>query len=277
MISVIVPAYNEEAVIGRTLRGLVEGARAGELELIVVANGCTDRTAQAARSIPGPIKVIETPVGSKTNAINLGEQSATGFPRFYVDADVQITLDAIRLMASELTRTGALAVGPGVRVDLTRASWPVRAFYRIDDLLWSKTDGIGHTGVYGLSEAGRKRFSQFPPVIGDDAFVKRHFAESERIGVPQAVSIVTPPSRLSGLVRIKTRSHLGNYELTRRYPDLKSTHKPASKLPTHARDPRLWPHLAVYVLVKLVARARAKRQLSRGSKLAWERDDTSRH
>ena len=39
MFSLILPAHNEAAVIGRTLRALTDGAEAGELEVIVVANG----------------------------------------------------------------------------------------------------------------------------------------------------------------------------------------------------------------------------------------------
>ena len=45
MISIIIPAYNEERVIAATLKELVPGAIAGELEVIVVCNGCTDNAA----------------------------------------------------------------------------------------------------------------------------------------------------------------------------------------------------------------------------------------
>ena len=49
MISVIIPAHNEERVIARTLEAMVAGASPGELEIIVVANGCSDATADVAR------------------------------------------------------------------------------------------------------------------------------------------------------------------------------------------------------------------------------------
>lgn len=276
MISVIVPAYNEEAVIARAVRALTEGALPGELEVLVVCNGCTDTTAQVAAAVPGPVKVIETPVGSKTHALNLGDKAAAGFPRFYIDADVFITLESIRRMADALSETGALAAGPAVKVDLSRASWAVRAFYQIDDQLWAGGDGIGHSGVYAISRAGRNRFGDFPSIMGDDAFVKRQFSESERLGVPQALSVVTPPSSFWGLVRIKTRSHLGNYELARRHPELLEGKRHGRGLFKLAKDPRHWLALGVYVLVKTLARARARWQLSRGSSPVWERDDSSR-
>ena len=45
--SVIIPAHNEAASIGRNLRALREGTRGGDLDVVVVCNGCTDRTAAA--------------------------------------------------------------------------------------------------------------------------------------------------------------------------------------------------------------------------------------
>jgi hypothetical protein len=179
-------------------------------------------------------------------------------------------------MAAELARTGALAAGPNLRVDLSRATWAVKAFYRIDTLLWAEGDGIGRTGVYALSEAGRHRFGEFPSIVGDDAFVRRQFSENERIGVPGALSVVTPPSHFWGLVRIKTRSHLGNYELARRHPELSAGRRHGHGLLKLASDPRQWLAISVYVLVKSLARARARWQLSRGSSLVWERDESSR-
>src|SRR5262245_58336894 len=49
MASVVIPAHNEARVIERGLSSLLEGARPGELEIVVVCNGCTDDTAARAR------------------------------------------------------------------------------------------------------------------------------------------------------------------------------------------------------------------------------------
>src|SRR5262245_26214351 len=49
MISVIIPAHNEEAYLGRTLEALNQQDYA-QLEIIVVANGCSDHTALIARN-----------------------------------------------------------------------------------------------------------------------------------------------------------------------------------------------------------------------------------
>src|ERR1700682_6135663 len=87
--SVIIAAHNEEKVLARCLDALLADSRPGELEVLVVANGCTDRTVEIARSY-GIVGVIEIPEASKHAALNAGDAAATVFPRAYLDADITI-------------------------------------------------------------------------------------------------------------------------------------------------------------------------------------------
>ena len=75
MISVVVPAYNEEAVIERSLKHLTDGAPEGELEVIVACNGCHDRTADLARAFGRSVKVVETKAGVTEEAEILTQQN----------------------------------------------------------------------------------------------------------------------------------------------------------------------------------------------------------
>ena len=102
MISIVVPAHNESSVIARTLRNMTDGAAPGELEIIVVCNGCTDNTAALARNFAPAVQVIETDMASKARALNLGDRAASSFPRIYVDADIILTVPAIRALANRL-------------------------------------------------------------------------------------------------------------------------------------------------------------------------------
>jgi glycosyltransferase involved in cell wall biosynthesis len=279
MISVIIPAHNEEQVIGRTLGALSGASGAGEVEIIVVCNGCRDRTAEVARQSGAGVRVIETEVASKANALNLGDQAACGFPRFYVDADVVLPLEAVQEMARRLGEGRVLAVAPRFRMELDRCSWAVRAFYEINDRLPSSSEGIGGSGVYGLSEAGRRRFEQFPPLTADDGFIRLQFSPAEREAVPGCYSTVFAPKTLWELIAIKTRSHYGTMELRRRLPQLwqnvgERNGRALARLAV--REPWLWPKLAVYTYVKTRARMRARRQLSAGGAVKWERDESSR-
>ena len=81
-------------------------------------------------------------------------------------------------------------------------------------------EGMIGVGVYALSDDGRRRFGEFPDVIADDGYVRMLFDANERVRVDDAPVRVYAPERLSDLVRIKTRSRLGRYELGQRFPDL---------------------------------------------------------
>ena len=178
MISVVIPAFNEGAVIGRNLEKMVGGAAPGELEVVVVCNGCTDNTADVARSFP-LVNVIETSVPSKTNALNLGDRAVSGFPRFYVDADVMISLESLRVVARVLGTGQYLAAAPRMEADVSKSNWFVRAFQRVWMQLPYCRQGL-IAQAYGISEEGRRRFGEFPSITADDAFVRLHFAPDER-------------------------------------------------------------------------------------------------
>jgi hypothetical protein len=96
--------------------------------------------------------------------------------------------------------------------------------------------------------------------------------------VAGARSVVTAPRDLAGLLRIKTRSRLGLYQLHARFPELLEND---DKHYDHAlldvvRRPSLWPSIPVYLLVNLVARWRARRRRRHLDDYVWERDTTSR-
>lgn len=277
MISVVIPAHNEANVIARLLRALTDGAQPSELDVIVVCNGCNDSTAEVARQFPG-VRVIETEVASKSHALNLGDDAATGFPRFFVDADVQLPIASVREVARVLETGQALVAAPRIDFDLTGRGWMVRAFYDV----WSKlpycASGMVGSGVYAVSKAGRERFDKFPSLTADDAFVRLQFKPNERKTVENCHFLVTPPATIAGVVKIKTRGHFGNHELQAAQPELfdneGDSHRTAIlKL---AARPWNWPKLAVYVGVRIASRLMSYRRYYFGNHQAWERDDTSR-
>src|SRR5262245_57178730 len=186
MISIVIPAHDESAVIARCLEALLRGAQPGELEILVVCNGCSDDTAEIARRFGPDVRVIETAVPSKSNALNLGDEAARGFPRFYVDADVVLEVRDLRATAAALESGRCLAAAPRLRVDLSECSLPVRLYHRIWMDLPYVQEGMLGSGVYALSESGRARVGRFPDIIADDDLVRLAFRPSERISVPGA-------------------------------------------------------------------------------------------
>ena len=118
MISVVVPAYNEAALLGATVRDMVDGLRALDLdfELHVVENGSTDGTPTVAARIAGALPEVE--VHSMRTA-NYGEALRTGLLAsrgdvaviFDVDFwDLQFMKEALDLLDASEDPTGPVVV-----------------------------------------------------------------------------------------------------------------------------------------------------------------------
>ena len=279
-VSVIIPAHNEEANIARCVRALTAGAEPGEVEVVVVPNGCTDRTADVARGIGVPgLVVAELATGSKVLALNEGDRHATRFPRFYVDADVDLHIGDLRRVAAVLVDpgSGVLCAAPRPHFDVRDRSWAIREYYKVwASLPYLAGDPVGN-GVYALSEAGRARWKEFPTLTADDEWARRHFQRGERRAVDGASFTIHPPKDLDNLVKVRTRVHRGNAEL--RANKLSAAERgaesdgPRALLELVARRPALLPGAAVYAAVTIVARVRAKRAKPGA---AWERDTSTR-
>jgi glycosyltransferase involved in cell wall biosynthesis len=272
-VSVVVPAHNEARVIDRCLRSMHAGSQAGELETVVVCNGCSDETAKVARgSVPG-VRVVELEQASKSDALNVGDAVATRFPRFYVDADVEIAIDAIRATTAVLSSPRVLCAAPRPKFELAGRPWLVRAFYETWNCLPYLNDEVVGTGVYALSEQGRARFGEFPAITADDQFVLQQFTAEERASVAAfAFSVFTPPS-VAGLLRMRRRAYRGVRELRRYGTPHEVRPTSTADLFVLARNPRRLPGVAVYVATILLARATV---LMTPRARAWERDDSGR-
>ena len=112
-VSVIVPAYNEEKVIGITVERILESDH-HDLEVIVVDDGSQDRTAEVVHNKFGNdprVVLLRVANGGKANALNAGMKLAKGEIVVALDADTQFQTDTIgrlvRWFADE--KVGAVA------------------------------------------------------------------------------------------------------------------------------------------------------------------------
>ncbi|MEP1422944.1 MAG: glycosyltransferase family 2 protein [Erythrobacter sp.] len=103
-VSVIVPAFNEEHIIGETIRHIDEAARhlSEPVELLVMDNGSQDSTAKvaqdaidAAQAVDGRVIHVATP--GKAFALNRAVEEAKHELILRIDADTQINPDSIDL------------------------------------------------------------------------------------------------------------------------------------------------------------------------------------
>jgi len=277
--SIVIPAHDEEHTLRRCLATMTRGMKDGELAIVVVANGCRDATAAVAREFAPAVRVVETEVASKIHALNLGDQVSTGFPRFYVDADVLLPIESIRRVAQVLSEERYLAAAPRLRVALEGRPWPVRAYYEIwTRLPYFREGGMIGSGVYAVSREGRSRFERFPEIVSDDGYVRLQFSPEERTTVQDCEFTIAPPKSLAGVIRIKTRSQRGANELLRVFPLLGDNERRdyPSVLGEVLKSPRMWPAFLVYCFVKLVTWGKAYWQYHSRRSVAWERDEESR-
>jgi len=119
-ISVIIPAFNEERLLGATLTQVKSAMTAFTLrdwgiELIVCDNNSTDRTAEIARAA-GATVVFE-PVNQIARARNAGAAAATGDWLIFVDADSQPSAELFSDVAEQIQSGRYLAGGSTVRMD----------------------------------------------------------------------------------------------------------------------------------------------------------------
>jgi len=97
-VSIIVPAFNEDVVIERSILSLMHQTYTN-MEIIVVDDGSNDKTYRYAKRYEGGrVKVVTKPNGGKSRAINFGIQHATGDLIMVVDADSRLNDDAVGLM-----------------------------------------------------------------------------------------------------------------------------------------------------------------------------------
>lgn len=279
MFSVIIPAYDEANVIDRCLSAMVADARPGELEIVVVANNCSDDTAARARRYGAPVKVVETPIGNKIHALNLGDEHASGWPRLYVDADIVVSTQALRDVAAMLGDDSPYVVAaPTAVVDFhDRLPW-VQSFYKVWTQLPYFTEGVIGAGFYGFSKRGRERFGRWPDIIADDEYARLTAAPDERGVNREHTFTITPPTRLRMVAKIQTRARAGLYQLHAKFPELlrNETTNPARTLKVIAGRPDLWVHAPIYLGVMTFAKLMAHRKLRKGLQRVWERDDTAR-
>jgi glycosyltransferase involved in cell wall biosynthesis len=128
-ISIIVPAYNEEALLGATLRALDEARRtlAEPSEIIVVDDGSTDRTGDIAAA--GGARVVRVQLRQIAGARNAGARAARGDLLVFVDADTIVPPDVLAAAVAAV-RQGAVGGGAGVAADSNEPRWgpPTIAF-----------------------------------------------------------------------------------------------------------------------------------------------------
>ncbi|WP_158647147.1 glycosyltransferase family A protein [Actinoplanes sp. ATCC 53533] len=266
-IDVVVPAHNEQALLGRCLGAVVGDARGLDVRVIVVANGCDDSTVDIARAAGDDaaanadveLVVVELAVASKPAALNAANDHLRGGPVVYLDADTVLTPGTLgALLAAMAAAGGPVMVGP--RPILVRPGDRLgRGFAAVWSRLPSVRGDVIGGGCYAVNAQGRQRWSVFPDVIADDAYVRSLFTGNERTVVDGGGFLLVLPAGPE-LSRVLARWRQGNAELGESASPAAGGHRNARAV---LAAPELWRHVPAFLWVQGASRLHRRRRWAR--------------
>lgn len=134
MISFVVPAYNEERLIGATLDAIHAAARAiaEPYEIVVANDASTDATAGIARARGA--RVVDCNHRQISRVRNAGAGATSGDRVIFVDADTIISPAVVRASMAAIDR-GAVGGGATVRVEGPQPWWgPILLFAVVESM-----------------------------------------------------------------------------------------------------------------------------------------------
>jgi len=253
LVSVIVPAYNEEKVIGNCAESIL-ASNYKNIEVILVDDGSKDGTYDVMKQYHDPPNVLALtkPNGGKASALNLGYRYSRGEILLFVDADGIFTPTTIQEMLALFTseKVGAVC-GNDAPVNLDRpltqlmclqthvgTGFVRRALAQINCLpIVSGNNGAFRRSVLDITDpAGgasfRRELEQLwegkgqPPFrtgfIGEDLELtwRVHRAGYQVRFAPQAVVLAEVPSTIKSLWKQRVRWARGLLQTVRLHRDM---------------------------------------------------------
>jgi len=201
MVSVIIPTYNEESAIERTLAHLSRVH--GDLEIIVADGESTDRTRARVESLiptfPRPLRVIRAP-RNRARQLNHAGREARGDTLLFLHADVITPPDVVEAMEQAL----AAGIHCGGNFDLVfegESAWN-RAFTWANRVRRRFGIYYGDSGIF-VRRRVFERLGGFKtiPVMDDYEFIRRMERAGRTLCLPVTLKVSDRRWRRQGIPR----------------------------------------------------------------------------
>lgn len=123
-VSIIIPAYNEEKSIERTIESILSSNYPKKFEVLVIDDGSKDRTYERAKKYESEnLRVIKKENGGKATALNLAISKAKGEIIFSMDADTFVEPDTMKKMVRYFKDPRVMSVTPGMILYKPKTIW----------------------------------------------------------------------------------------------------------------------------------------------------------
>lgn len=166
LLSVVIPAYNEEGRLGPSLVRVKEylAAQTYQSEVLVVDNASTDRTSDVARS--AGVEVVREPKRGKGAAVRTGMLAARGEYVLFSDADLSTPIEEVERLMAALEAGHDIAIASRALPDsqlLVRQPWYRELVGRLGNLL------VRLVAVHGIADT-QCGFKLFPRHVAQRLF-----------------------------------------------------------------------------------------------------------
>lgn len=240
LVTVLVPAHNEELVLRRNLESVAKSTYKN-IQLIIINDSSTDKTQAIAKSFQRKykdrfkgLKVLRVNVRGKAPALNAGLQYTKGSLFMCLDADSAVRPDAVANAVAHFSTDKQLACISS-NVKIFNSKGVLEQFQQLEYLVcyqMKKAETISSTQyiVGGIGSMFRTRLIRSIDGYDTDTITEdidlsmrllSSFGDRYRIGYyPDVVTYTEPVHDIVGLLRQRFRWKYGRYQAFAKYKDL---------------------------------------------------------
>lgn len=222
-ISICIPAYNEEKSISRAIQYALEVQSPLVSEVVVCANGCTDRTVAIVKELQNRypiVRLLEESKASKIVAWNRLIREALSDYLVFLDADVRIKPDSVKILVHKLFDEAAV-LATGIQIpEYQSLRFPVKLFGFI---MMPMSQDYVYGGFYAcnrpllLQQFRTHGLNKMPKAMSEDIFLTLLLDREQICVVTEAKAWFRPPSRAE-LIRYFARVKAQLIDMERNFP-----------------------------------------------------------
>jgi cellulose synthase/poly-beta-1,6-N-acetylglucosamine synthase-like glycosyltransferase len=236
--SILIPAHNEEKVIGATIESMLQlQYPKDKLQIIVINDGSKDSTKdiiQHYASLDARVQLFDIPKGEggkgKSRTLNLGIQQAKGDIIAIYDADNTPDKDSLRYLVAQLLDNKELGAVIGKFRTVNKHAALLTRFINIETLSFQLMLQAGRWQMHGISTLPGTNFVMWNHLIQklggwdeealteDSELSIRIYEEGYKIKfIPYAVTYEQEPQQWGVWIRQRMRWVLGNNYVVKKF------------------------------------------------------------